>query len=690
MPEFFLEIGAEEIPAGYIEPALKFLDKQLTDFFSKNRIRFGGSRVLGTPRRLAVAFSGVEVRQEDVVETYLGPNVKAAYDAKGQPTKAALGFARGKGIDVAKLTRETTPKGEVICARVEKKGQATASILNAALPGFIERIPFPKKMRWENKSLAFARPIHWLVALFDGKTLDFEFDGIPTGNLSKGHRFLKPDSFEVRSLDSYLKQSEAHFLLVDAEERKQRILEQVRARADEVGGNVEEDARLLHVVTHLVEYPCAIRGDFDAQYLMLPKELLQMTMKHHQKYFPVAGKDGALMPHFITISNMQAENSDAIQRGNERVLKARLEDARFFFEEDRKRKLEDFVDELKGVVFQKALGTSFEKVTRFTALARVLAQKVCPDKASQAARCAQLCKADLVSQMVYEFPELQGIMGGYYAADSGEDKEVAAGIKEHYRPAFAGDRMPETKTGAIVAISDKLDTILGCIGVGLLPSGSEDPYGLRRHSLGIIQIVLEKGWQFSLHALIDAGIGELKPKIKLDPEAIRQHTLDLFSQRYKSLLNDEGYPYDAIDAVLSTGIDSLLDVKHKVAAFSDLKKQPYFEPLATAFRRVVSILNEEAPGEVDKQYLTESAEKELYEQYIKIKDPVLGHIRDKEFPQALARIVEIKGAVDGFFDQVMVMVKEDALRKNRLHLLYGISLLFSELADFSKIVLKKG
>ncbi len=690
MPEFFLEIGAEEIPAGYIEPALNFLNEQLTAFFSKNRIQQKEARVLGTPRRLVVVFSGVDARQEDVVETHLGPNVKAAYDAEGQPTKAALGFARGKGIDVAQLTREKTPKGEVICARVEKKGQATETILNAALPGFIERIPFPKKMRWSDKSLPFARPIHWIVALFDGKVLNFEFDGLACGNRSRGHRFLKPDAFEVSSFDSYLKASEAHCLQVDPNERKKRIRDQVHALAQEVGGAVEEDAALLDVVTQLVEYPVALRGNFDRKYLELPKELLEVTMKHHQKYFPLVDADGKLMPHFITISNMKADNPEAIQRGNERVLRARLEDARFFFEEDRKRKLDEFVDELKGVVFQKALGTSFEKVTRFTELSKKLAQTVCPAREAQAARCALLCKADLVSQMVYEFPELQGIMGGYYAELSGEDAEVAAGIKEHYRPAFAGDRLPETDAGALVAVADKLDTILGCIGVGLLPSGSEDPYGLRRHSLGIIQIVLDKGWQFSLNELIDAGIEVLKEKIKLKPDAIRAHTLDLFSLRYKTLLNDEGYPYDAIDAVLSTGIDSLLDVRQKVAAFSDLKKQPYFEPLAIAFRRVVSILNEEAPGEVDTQLLKESAEKELYDQYLKIKDPVRDHIRNREFAQALARIVEIKGAVDGFFDDVMVMVKEDALRKNRLHLLFGISLLFSELADFSKIVLKKG
>ncbi|MDA0691569.1 MAG: glycine--tRNA ligase subunit beta [Nitrospinae bacterium] len=689
MSEFFLEIGTEEIPSGYIEPALDSMRRELKAFFEKNHIPAQSPQILGTPRRLVVAFAHVEPRQEDVVETHLGPNVKAAYDADGNPTKAASGFARGKGMDVSDLTVEMTAKGEVLCARIEKKGQPTSDLLNAFLPQLIGNIHFPKKMRWGGKKVAFARPIHWIAALLGEKPLDFEFGGIPSGEVSYGHRFLKPAAFPVKNLATYLQECEKHFLAVEPEARKKLIAEQAQALAEKVGGVVEEDSKLLNQVACLVEYPVAILGDYDPEYLKLPKELLVMTMKYHQKYFPVSGPTGELMPHFITISNMIGDGGAEIKKGNERVLKARLEDARFFFEEDRKRTLEDFVEELKGVVFQKKLGTTYEKMTRFSALAVNLAEKVCPDKKKHAERAAWLCKADLVSQMVYEFPELQGIMGGYYAAAAGEAAEVVQAIKEHYRPAFAGDRLPDTAVGAVVAIGDKLDTILGCIGVGLIPTGSEDPYGLRRHALGIIQIVLAKGWQFSFNALIDAGVKLLAQKIKLQPEEIRQHTLDLFSQRYKSLLTEEEHSYDAIDAILSTGIDSLVDVKQKVIAFSNLKSLPHFEPLAIAFRRIVSILNEEAPGEIQTDLLADPAEKELYAQYLRVKDPVQQCIEDKDFAQALEKIVEIKGAVDDFFDQVMVMVEEDALRKNRLHLLYGISRLFANIADFSKIVLKR-
>lgn len=689
MPELFVEIGTEEIPAGYIEPALKYLETGLAEFFLKNHVAAAEPGTMATPRRLVVTFAEVGDRQRDIVETFYGPGVQAAYDGEGNPTKAAVGFARSKGLDVSALVREATPKGEVVCARVEKKGRPTETILTDFLPKFIGDIPFPKKMRWGAKAFAFARPMHWIAALFGGKTLAVEIDGIHSRDVSYGHRFLKPEPFRFDGLASYLRQCENHFLVVDPRERKRRIQEQIKALAEQAGGTAPEDPGLLDEVTHLVEYPAGILCDFEPKYLDLPRELLVMTMRRHQKYFPVEDGRGKLRPHFIAISNMKTGDPREIKRGNERVLRARLEDARFFFDEDRKRKLEDYVDRLKGVVFQKALGTSYEKVTRIVALAGELSKTVCPDRAARVERAARLCKADLVSQMVYEFPELQGIMGSYYAAHSGEDPEVALAIKEHYCPAFAGDRPPSGAAGSVVAVADKLDTILGCIGVGLIPTGSEDPYALRRHSLGVIQIVLDRGWQVSLDRLIEAGIGALASKIKLKPAEIRSHVLDLFEQRFKSLFGAEGFPYDAVDAVLSTGIDSFVDVKQKVVAFSELKKQPHFEPLAIAFRRVASILAGAGHGEPRPELFQEQAEKELYDQYLKIREPAERHIEKKEYSAALETIAQIKNAVDNFFDAVMVMVEDEALQKNRLCLLYKVSRLFSQLADFSKIILKK-
>ncbi len=690
MSELFLEIGSEEIPSGYVQPALEYMREELASFFTRNRINAEVPEIMGTPRRLVVSVKGVDALQEDIVELFHGPNISVAYDDQGNPTKAAIGFARGKGIDVSELGRDTTSKGEVVCARVEKKGRPTSDYLNEFLPQFISNIPFSRRMRWADKARPFARPLHWIVALFDGETLQFSFDGVPCGNVSQGHRFLKPGKFQVKNLSSYVEESSNHFLMVCLELRKQNILEQVQNLAREAGGIVEDDAELLDIVTHLVEYPVAIRGDFDPHFLELPKELLVMTMKYHQKYFPVSDGKGNLLPCFITISNMPAGEGQEIKKGNERVLRARLEDARFFYNEDKKKTLDDFVEPLKGVVFQKKLGTLYEKMERICGLAELLSSQTCPDTKSQALRAGRLCKADLVTLMVYEFPELQGTMGGYYAAHSGEEPAVFQAIKEHYRPAFAGDDLPSSELGAVIAVADKLDTIIGCIGVGLIPSGSEDPYGLRRNALGIIQIFLDRGWQTSLDNLVQEGLSSMGSKVKLDPETIKNHVTDLFSQRYKTYLNGEGFPHDAIDCVLSTGLDSIVDIRAKVSAFSELKKQPYFEPLAITFRRVVSILNDEAEGDVDPGLLNEPAEKKLFESYLAIRGPVSQRIENKEFSQALEKIVGIKPAVDDFFDKVMVMVEDVSLRTNRLHLLYQVSGLFSELADFSRIILKKG
>ena len=687
MPDLLIEIGTEEIPAGYIEPALEDMGRKLSEFFEKGRVSAGKPQLLGTPRRLVVHIPDIDKRQKDVVETYLGPNIKVAYDAEGNPTKAAIGFARGKGVDIADLTTETTPKGEVICAKVEKKGEPTDRLLNEYLPQWMADITFPKKMRWAARKVPFARPVHWIAALFDGKKLKFEFEGIKSGNTSMGHRFLKPNKFKFDSLKTYLRECKKHKVMVDPAERRQSIKDQIKTLAKQVRGKVQEDADLLDTVTHLVEYPVAVLGEFDKAYLELPKELLVITMKHHQKYFPV-WKGDKLLPYFITISNMKAKGQD-IARGNQRVLKARLEDARFFYDEDRKRTLEDFVDDLKGVVFQKDLGTSHEKLMRIVSLASTFAQKVCPEEEETAKRAAFLSKADLVSQMVFEFPELQGVMGGYYAAHAGESEAVAQAIQEHYRPAFAGDAVPTIPAGAVVAVADKLDTIVGCIGVGLIPSGSEDPYALRRHALGIIQILVEYDFAVDLEWLIDRGIDTLGDKAKLSGEDIRKHCRELFAQRLRTLLSSEGFEYDVIDAVLNTRIYSFKRSKDQARALSELKKQSYFEDLVTAFKRVVRIIEGDVPGEVNPELLKEEAEKVLYRKFAGIKSTVERHTQAGEYSAAFGKIAVIKGEVDDFFDHVMVNVEDEALKQNRMALLKSIAGLFAPLADFSKIVLNK-
>ena len=365
MPELFLEIGAEEIPARFMSLALDYLEKEIPSFLKKNRIQASEPRVMGSPRRLVISFDEVDNQQEDIVETHFGPNVKLAYDEKGAPTKSALGFARGKGIDPSQLTLEKTPKGEIVCARIEKTGQPTATILNNFFPILISKIPFPKKMRWGNRETPFVRPLHWIVALFESKPLNFSYEGIPCTDISRGHRFMHPDFFKVDGMDDYLKSCEKYFLMIDPVVRKKSIVDQVTSLANEVGGAVELDPELLEEVNYLVEYPFAIRGHFEKQFLELPRELLITTMKYHQKYFSLKNKHGDLLPYFITISNVQPGPGGEILRGNERVLRARLQDARFFFDEDRKKRLEDFVELLKDVTFQKSLGTSYEKVKSY-------------------------------------------------------------------------------------------------------------------------------------------------------------------------------------------------------------------------------------------------------------------------------------------------------------------------------------
>ena len=687
MPDLLIEIGTEEIPAGYIEPALADMGQKLADFFEKGRVSAGTPQVMGTPRRLVVHIPDVDKKQKDVVETYQGPNVKVAYDTDGNPTKAAIGFAKGKGVEVKDLSTVTTPRGEVICAQVEKKGQPTVSILNEYLSQWIADITFPKKMRWGSRKIPFARPIHWVAALFDGKKLKFEFEGIKAGNTSQGHRFLNPKKFRFDSFKAYLRECKKHKVMVDPEERRESIKDQMKTLAKQVRGKVKEDADLLDTVTHLVEFPVAVLGEFDKAYLDLPTELLVITMKVHQKYFPV-WRGNKLLPYFITISNMKARGQD-IPRGNQRVLKARLEDARFFYDEDRKRPLEDFVDDLQGVVFQKDLGTSYEKLLRIVSLAGKISRRVCPEEEETIKRAAYLSKADLVTQMVFEFPELQGIMGGYYAEHSGEDPEVAQAIKEHYRPAFAGDAVPSTRTGAVVAVADKLDTIVGCIGVGLIPSGSEDPYALRRHALGIMQILSEYNFSLDLGWLIEQGVQSLGEKAKLDGEEIDAHCKALFNQRFKSMLAGEGYDPDVIDAVLATHIASFKNAQGKAKALSELKRRPYFEDLATAFKRVNRIIEGDAVSEVNPDLLKEEAELALFRKFAGIKPTVKDKIQAGEFSEALEKIAEIKSEVDDFFDHVMVNVDDPSLRANRMALLKSIAGLFSPLADFSKIVLKK-
>ncbi|HET6461817.1 MAG TPA: glycine--tRNA ligase subunit beta, partial [Syntrophales bacterium] len=501
--EILLEIGTEEIPAGFLPKALRDMDEIMRRELSNKRIQHDKIKTMATPRRLCLCVLNVASRQEDQIIEKVGPAKRVAYDENGNPTKAAAGFATGQGISVSELEIVTTEKGEYICARKKITGEDTMALLPDIMTKFIGSIPFRKSMRWSNQQTRFARPIHWILATYGGEIIPFKIENIESGDRSYGHRFMSAKSFKVKKLKDYVTNCKKHFVIVDAEERKRIILEEAEKAATAVGGRLFYTEDLLGTVTYLVEYPTAVCGSFDKGYLKLPKEVLTTSMISHQKYFPVVDDKGDLLPYFITINNTLARDPQVVARGNEKVIRARLADAKFFFEEDQKTSLDQHFEKLRQVVFHTQLGTSFEKVMQMRELASYITGHINPSLKDTVDRTAILAKADLETQMVCEFTELQGIMGREYALIAGENPVVAKAIYEHYLPTAAGGDLPETDEGAIVSIADKLDTIVSFFGINMIPTGTADPYALRRQAIGIINIILNKRYPLDLKTMVD-------------------------------------------------------------------------------------------------------------------------------------------------------------------------------------------
>jgi len=689
LKELLLEIGTEEIPSVYLNPAIGKIEELTKKLFAENRVSHGQIKVFGSPRRLILFVENLSDRQESITSKVIGPPKRVSFNEKGLPTQAAVGFAKNQGIRVEDLNVEKTEKGEYLCAVKEEKGEATKKILPDILPKLIFSIPFPKHMRWGDGNVKFVRPVHWILCLYNGDVVKFEFDSVKSGNKSFGHRFLSPKTFTVKDFASYKKKTKENYIIFNQEDRRETILKEANKLAKKAGGSLYEDANLLEAVTHLVEYPCPILGEFGKEYLELPKEVLISVMKKHQRYFSIVNSNGSLLPNFIAISNNKVKNPAVMKAGYERVLKARFSDARFFYEEDKKKPLKEYIEKLKSVVFQEKLGTYYEKVERIVKLACYIADKIAPDSKEISERGAFLCKADLVTQMVYEFPDLQGIMGREYARLSGEKQEVADAIYEHYLPRFAGDKLPDSRAGDIVSIADKIDTIIGCFGVGLIPTGSEDPYALRRQTLAIANIILGKSYQISVSDLIDRAMDIAGQKIERGRGEVKNEVIDFFKSRLKNQLVSDGFSYDVVDAVFSARFNDILDAVNKVKALSELKTLEYFSPLAIAFKRAANIIKENKYGSPDPALLKEDAEKELYDSFNSIKSDVEKLVEEKMYLDAMKKIAEIRGSVDKFFDKVMVMVEDKSLRENRLNLLSNISKLYGELADFTKIIIVK-
>lgn len=689
--DLLLEIGTEEIPARFMPGALKQLQDMCGKFLVEERLAYESMHTYGTPRRLILLVKNLEERQRDLEEKKRGPTSEIAYDEKGNPTKAALGFARKLGIAVEELQLEKTEKGEYLVALHKITGRPAIDLLPEVLPDLLKSISFPKSMYWEKSKVRFARPIRWLLCLYGSQPVQFNYAGLAAGRQTRGHRFLKPDPLDVADTADYFSIMEEASVFVDPVKRSSLIAEGVRAAAHEGGGIACIQEELLQEVTFLVENPQPVFCSFPASYLDLPREVLVTTMQSHQRYFPVEDNQGSLLPHFVAVSNNPSASLENVRGGNERVLKARLADARFFYGEDLKTTLEEKTDKLKHILFQEELGTVYDKTQRLLSLTEFLAGRINAigeNEKKEALRAAYLCKADLGTLMVGEFPELQGVMGKEYALRSGESTGVAEAISEHYRPRFAGDSLPGSKAGALVALADKTDHLAGCFAVGIRPSGSQDPYALRRHSLGLLQILLEYSVEVPVDELLERALSLLKERLKdLQEQEVKGQILEFFRGRLRFYFQESEIDYDIIDAVLATPLKEISFLWQKVLFLQKKRTGNDLQNITIAYSRAANLAYQGEPDyPVQESLLQEEKEKELYYRYLEAKEKLDAALFEKDLNRLFSALVGLKEPLDHFFDDVLVMVDEQEKRLNRLALLREVQKLYLELADFSRIV----
>lgn len=696
--DLLLEIGCEEIPASFIDPALDDMHRVFSERCLAARLEHGAILRYGTPRRLALLIKDVAEKSQDVTREVSGPSLKAAYDKDGKPTKAAEKFAESQGLKVEQLLKLQTPKGEYLGAKVEEKGRTAQETLKEVLHQVVHSINFKKSMRWGDVELAFARPVHWVVALFGAEVLPVVLGDVKSGKTTFGHRFLAPGAIPLESPAGYVETLRAAHVIVDVAERKQLTLQRVQAAAAQSGGKLLEDPDLLDQVTHLVELPNPVVGSFDARHLDLPPEVLVQEMKSHQRYFSLVDGAGKLLPKFIAVSNTPVKDEKLSLRGYERVLRARLADGRFFFDEDRKVKLQERLPKLERVVWQGKLGSYAEKVSRVQALAAIIGQAALGNRWTPALhqtvdRAAQLSKADLVTGMVGEFPELQGVMGREYAKASGESEEVAQAIYEHYLPRHQGDALPTTDAGAFIGLADRVDSLVGLFGIGKKPSGAADQFGLRRAALAVLNLLLARGYRLSLSTVVEAAVGQYGEKLsglkrKPGEPPVKDEVMDFFRARLKPMWSEQ-YRTDVVEAVLSAGFDDVVSAHKRLEALGELVGREDFAPLAIAFKRVANIVEKQGKdvsgGTTNPQKFTDEPERHLHRAYTEARGKVSSLVKTDDFAGALKEITALKPAVDTFFDKVMVMAEDQELRENRIRFLTEIGALFGQVADFTKI-----
>ena len=685
------EIGTEEIPAFDLHRATAQLARLVPDALDAVRIPHGEVAVHTTPRRLVAIVEDVAESTEALEETFRGPSAKIAFDAEGNPTKAAVGFARGKGVDVGALEVREEKGVEYVFATRRVEARDAAELLPEVLEGVIAGIAWPKSCRWGSTSEYFSRPVRWIVAMLDERVVPVRFAGLEAGNLTRGHRFLSPGPHEVPTASALLDVLEGAHVVTSEQARERAIREGVARIEEECGARAELPEKTLLEVVNLCEQPTVLAGAFDEEFLQVPEEIIVDAMLMHQRYFPLYDEDGKLTNRFIVVSNGDPACAATIADGNERVVRARLSDAKFFYEEDLKRPLEAYVERLDEVVFQESLGTMRAKAERITALARHLAADagLSAADAAVAERAAHLAKADLVTSAVVEFTSVQGVMGSYYAAACGEGDKVACAIADHYRPRFAGDALPASAAGRIVAMADKLDTICGLIAAGQGPTGSSDPFALRRSALGILSMLLDEGLplRVGLVRAIDAALASYAAQgVAFDAQAVREEVADFFIARAKVLLRDEGRAPDTIDAVLAAGVREPVEFASRVRALDAAREgdPDAFADLATAFARANNLRDASLGAEVDEGLLSE-VEHALSCAVVQAESRVARALATDDYPSALAELADLRKPIDMFFERVMVMDEDRALRENRLRLLNRFVAVFEGVADFGKM-----
>ncbi len=686
---FLVEIGTEELPPKALRSLKDAFGERLASGIDDARLEHGAIASFASPRRLAVLVEDLADQQADRTVEHKGPPIKIAFGDDGKPTPAAEAFAKKCGVEVSALGRNKTDKGEWLAYESQEKGKTVAELLPGLIDGALSELPIPRRMRWGAGEAEFVRPVHWIVMLHGNKTITGKVMGIESGNTTRGHRFHSSGPIVIKSPDAYLDTLEKEgYVVADFDRRRDMVRTGVDGAAEKAGGQVVEGESLYDEVAALVEWPVAVLGSFDEKFLELPRECVISTLTGHQRYFPVADENDKLLPKFITVANLESKDPDQVREGNERVIRPRLADAAFFFNNDRQKTLASRADDLREVVYQKGLGSLFDKSQRVASLCNWLAAALDHDS-GDVERAAALAKCDLTTGMVGEFPELQGTMGGYYAAADGEPQAVGATIREHYLPRFAGDALPGSLDGQLLAIADKLDTLAGVFSLGKKPSGNRDPFGLRRAALGVVRILIERGVDIDLKALIEVAINA-QPKGKQDTDELANDLYVFISDRLRRyfLDRDSGLSAETFDAVMVRQPSSLLDFDRRLAAVQTFARLDQATSLAAANKRIANILRkagDPAGLAVKKKLLQDDAELALFSSLESAREKVGPLLAARAYADVLNVLADLRDPVDRFFDDVMVMADDDAVKNNRLALLSELRALFLDVADISRL-----